>query len=59
MSVDTKEIKININPLKKTRLSMKSPKSRWKTVSHHVQDISHWKNNETKLTRCKKNLLNC
>ena len=51
MSVDTKEIKININPLKKTRLSMKSPKSRWKTVSHHVQDISHWKNSET-TTQC-------
>ena len=40
---------ININI--KSNNKIISPKSKWKLVSHKVQDVSHWKNNET-TTQC-------
>ena len=51
MSRDISDIVIDIHIPNKSRLSLKSPKSKWKTLSHHVQDISHWKNNEA-TTQC-------
>lgn len=51
MSSDISDVIIDIKPNKKSRLSLKSPKSKWKTLSHHVQDVSHWKNNEA-TTQC-------
>ena len=43
--LDTREIRTD------STLSLRSPKSKWKLVSHKVQDVSHWKNNEL-TTQC-------